>query len=81
MLTFDFPLIKEAKIQYDNLLLAELVTIPLGIGLWLLGRRWRRAGSGPKQILGAVLLAGAVLYTLGWLGINALVLGAGLGLL
>jgi hypothetical protein len=81
MLPFDFPLIKEAKIQYYNLLIAELVVIPLGIGLWLLGRRLRRADKWPKRATGVVVLALAVLYTLGWLVINVLVLGTGLGLL
>ena len=77
----DFPLIKEAKIQYGNLGLAELLTVPLGIGLWVLGLRLRRGGRWPKRAAGIVLLVLAVIYTLGWLGINGLVLGTGLGLL
>jgi hypothetical protein len=77
----DFPLIKEAKIQYGNLALGELLTIPLGISLWLLGLKPRRAGKWLKRAVGLVLLVLAVVYTLGWLGINALVLGTGLGLL
>jgi hypothetical protein len=78
---FHFPLIQEAKIQYGNLALGELLTIPLGIGLWLLGYRLRRAGTWLKQATGTALLVIAIIYTLGWLGINGLVLGTGLGLL
>jgi hypothetical protein len=81
MLPFDFPLIKEAKIQYGNLALGELLTIPLGVVLWLVGFQWLRAGSRLKRAVGVGLLVMAVIYTLGWLGINGLVLGAGLGLL
>jgi len=77
----DFPLIKEAKIQYGNLVLAELLTVSLGVGFWLLGLRLRRVGKWPKQAAGIALLVLAVIYTLGWLGINGLVLGTGLGLL
>ena len=77
----DFPLIKEAKIQYGNLALGELLTIPLGVGLWLVARRLRRAGSWLQRAAGLVLLLVAVLYALGWLLINGLVLGTGLGLL
>ncbi len=75
----DFPLIKEAKIQYGNLALAELLTVPLGVGVWWLGLRLRRAGSWPKRTMGALLLLVALLYSLGWLIINGLVLGTGLG--
>lgn len=75
----DFPLIKEAKIQYRNLALAELLSIPLGVGLWWLGLRLRRAGNWPKRAAGGLLVLVAVLYSLGWLGINGLVLGTGLG--
>jgi len=78
---FHFPLIQEAKIQYGNLALAEVLTIPLGMALWVLGGRLRRAGSRPKQAVGVVVLGIAVIYTLGWLGINGLVLGSGLGLI
>lgn len=81
MLPFDFPLIKEAKIQYGNLLLGELLTVPLGIALWLVARKWRRAGRRYLRAGGVVLLVVAVVYTLGWLGITGLVLGSGLGLL
>jgi len=81
MLPFDFPLIKEAKIQYGNLALGELLTIPLGLALWLVGLKWRRAGSRLKRVIGSVVLVMAVIYTLGWLGINGLVLASGLGLL
>jgi hypothetical protein len=78
---FHFPLIQEAKIQYGNLALGELLTIPLGIALWVLGGRLRRAGSRPKRAVGVAVLVLAVIYTLGWPGINGLVLGSGLGLL
>jgi hypothetical protein len=77
----DFPLIKEAKIQYGNLVLGELLTIPLGVGLWLLGLRLRRGGKWPQRAAGVAVLVLAIVYTLGWLGINTLVLGTGLGLL
>jgi hypothetical protein len=77
----DFPLIQESKIQYANLALGELLTIPLGIGLWLLACRLRRPGNWLKRAVGIVLLLLAVSYTLGWLGINGLVLGTGLGIL
>jgi hypothetical protein len=77
----DFPLIKEAKIQYGNLALGELLTIPLGVGLWLLARRLRRADSWPKRVAGIMALLLAILYSLGWLIINGLVLGTALGLL
>ena len=77
----DFPLIKEAKIQFGNLALAELLTIPLGIGLWLLGRWLRRSGKWPKRAAGMVVVVLTVLYMIGWLIINALILGTGLGLL
>ena len=77
---FHFPLIQEAKIQYGNLALGELMTIPLGLALWVLGSKLRRAGSRPKRAVGVGVLVMAVIYTLGWLGINGLVLGSGLGL-
>lgn len=77
---FNFPLIQEAKIQYGNLALGELLTIPLGIGLWLVGLRLRRAGNWPKRATGLALLVVAVVYTLGWLAVNGLVLGTGIGL-
>ena len=70
---FHFPLIQEAKIQYGNLALGELLTIPLGLALWVLGSKLRRA-------VGVGVLVMAVIYMLGWLGINGLVLGSGLGL-
>jgi hypothetical protein len=75
----NFPLIQEAKIQYGNLVLGELVTIPLGIVLWLVAFKLRQPGSWPKRMAGVVLLLLALVYTLGWLGINGLVLGTGLG--
>jgi hypothetical protein len=77
----NFPLIQEAKIQYGNLALGELLTIPLGVGLWLWGLKLRRTGRGLKRVTGVVLLLLALLYTIGWLIINGLVLGAGLGVL
>jgi hypothetical protein len=78
---FNFPLIQETKIQYGNLALGELLTTPLGIGLWLVGFRLRRASSRLKRVVGIGLLVVAVVYTLGWLVVNGLVLGTGIGLL
>ena len=77
----DFPLIKEARIQYGNLVLGELLTIPLGVGLWLVARRLRRAGSWLQRAAGIMLLLIAIIYSIGWLIINGLVLGTRLGLL
>jgi hypothetical protein len=77
----NFPLIQEAKIQYGNLALGELLTIPLGVGLWLWGLKLRRTGQGLKRATGVVLLLLALLYTIGWLIINGLVVGTGLGVL
>ncbi len=70
LLLLHVSLVTNNKINYFGLVLAETLTLLVGVGLWVIGVDLWRGASKARKIGGALVLVVATFYSLGWLGAN-----------